>query len=108
MEKISICNDLITGANDRGSSKKFTMILYSILGAGMIIADMIFNHGKLDYPAFLIVVGMALGQAAISVADKKINDSPAEASQPDKIVTTVNISSQSTETAGPPDQEEAK
>ena len=67
-------SESLTGDNGRFSSKKLTMASYSTLGLLMIISDMIYNHGRLNYEAFVIVIGMSLGNAIIGVTDKKLND----------------------------------
>gem|GEM_PF-6910473 len=67
-------SESLTGDNGKFSSKKLTMASYSTLGLLMIISDMIYNHGRLNYEAFVIVIGMSLGNAIIGVTDKKLND----------------------------------
>lgn len=88
-------SESLTGENGKFSSKKLTMASYSTLGLIMIAFDMLYNHGKLNYEAFVIVIGMSLGNSIIGVADKKLNDT---IPQPPSTTTKTDISIEKTET----------
>ena len=66
--------EIFSGKNGIGSAKKFSMILFSILGMIMIISDMIYRGGQLNYEAFVIVVGVSLGSAGLGILDSRLND----------------------------------
>ena len=73
MDKPNVLVDLITGANDRGSSKKMIAISCLVVVLFMALWHLI-HDGIYDVDTLKWLIGLIVAASGIGVVDKKVND----------------------------------